>query len=82
MLEKLMNLEKSYGEPRYSQLAAQINDLRQKLNAQLDPEGQRLLEHLSDAYIRQGTAMLPDAFTEGFWTAVELMLDYHKRKTT
>ena len=82
MLERLMNLERAYGEPFYSQLGEQINDLRQILNDQLNPEHQRLLEQLSDTYIRQQTVMLPDVFAEGFWTAVELMLEYYQRKST
>ena len=77
-----MNPESPYGEPQYSKLAEQISDLRQRLNGQLDPAHQRLLEQLSDTYIQQGSAMLPDAFADGFWTAVELMLEYYRRKST
>lgn len=82
MIERFMNPERSYGEPKYSQLSRQITELRKKLDKQLDHEGQELLEQLSDTYIRQGNAMLPDAFADGFWTAVELMLEFHQRRMT
>ena len=82
MLERLMNFEQPYGEPRYSQLGEQINNLLQILNSKLDCKSQQLLQQLSDTYIRQQTVMLPDAFADGFWTAVELMLEYYQRKQT
>lgn len=78
MIERLMNPERPYGEPEYSKISKQINNLRQQLQEQLDKENHSLLEQLCDAYIRQGNAMLPDAFTDGFWSAVELMLEYNK----
>lgn len=76
MLERLMNPERPYGEPQYSKLSEQISEMRHKLNGQLESEGQSCLEELSNAYIRQGNTMLPNAFADGFWTAVELMLEF------
>lgn len=81
MLERLMDQERPYGEPTYSKLSAEIAELRQKLSEQLDAQGQVWLEKISDAYLRQGSVMLPDAFADGFWTAVELMLEFKKRNT-
>lgn len=81
MLERLMNPERPYGEPQYSKLSEEITCLRQKLIGQLDPDGQRWLEQLSDQYIRQGNAMLPDVFAGGFWTAIELMPEFQTRKS-
>ena len=80
MLERLMNSESPYGEPQYSKLSEQIIQLKERLVEQLDPYGKDQLEQLSDAYIRQGSLMLPDAFADGFWTAVELMLEFEKWK--
>ena len=80
MIERFMDCERPYGEPQYSQLSKQISSLCQQLNAQLDKDGQILLEHLSSAYIRQGNTMLPDAYADGFWTAVELMLEFYRWK--
>ncbi|MBR2928354.1 MAG: hypothetical protein IKC24_04265 [Oscillospiraceae bacterium] len=82
MLERLMDPEQPYGEPQYSQLGEQINGLLQILNGKLGPENQQLLQQLSDTYIRQQTIILSDAFADGFWTAVELMLEYYQRKPT
>lgn len=81
MLERLMNAERSYGEPQYSNLSEQIAYLVQQLNLRLDKDGMKLLDELCDTYIRQGSAMLPDAFEDGFWTAVELMLEFHHHKS-
>lgn len=76
MLEHLMDPERPYGEPAYSKLSVEIADLQQRLDDQLDEQGQAWLEELSYAYHRQGNAMLPDAFADGFWMAVELMLEF------
>lgn len=76
MFERLMKPEKPYGEPQYSKLSEEITCLKQNLMGQLNSEGQAWLEQLSDQYIRQGNAMLPDAFADGFWTAVELVLEF------
>lgn len=80
MLERLMNPERPYGEPTCSKLSAEIADLQKKLNDQLDKQGQAWLEELAHAYLRQENAMLPDAFADGFWTAVELMLEFKSWK--
>lgn len=80
MIERLMNLERPYGEPEYSKLAEQINQLKQQLCGQLDPIGKGLLEQLADTCVRQETAILRDAFENGFWTAIELMMEFQKRK--
>jgi len=80
MIERLMDLERPYGEPEYSRLSEQITQLKQELIIQLDQEGRERLEQLSDTYIRQATVILRDAFADGFWSAVELMLEYKQRK--
>lgn len=80
MIERLMNLERPYGEPEYSNLSEQITQLKQELNIQLDQEGKKRLERLSDTYIRQETVILRDAFADGFWSAIELMLEFYQRK--
>lgn len=82
MLEQLMNPERLYGEPQYGKLSKEISCLRQKLMGLLNSDGQAWLEQLSDQYIRQGNAMLPDAFEDGFWTAVELMLEFQSWKSS
>ena len=39
MIERLMDMERSYGEPEYSKLSHQITQLRQALEQQLNQEG-------------------------------------------
>ena len=73
MIERLMDMERSYGEPEYSKLSHQITQLRRALERQLDQEGLADLERLSDGYIRQGGILLHRGFTEGFCCAVELI---------
>lgn len=80
MIERLINLERPYGEPEYSRLSEQIMRLKQELITQLDQEGKDKLEELADTYIRQETVILCDAFADGFWSAIELMLEFHQRK--
>lgn len=81
MLERLMNVERPYGEPQYSKLSKQTAYLVQQLKLQLDEDVRMVLEQLCDTYIRQGSIMLPDAFEDGFWTAVELMLEFYHHKS-
>lgn len=80
MIERLMNPERSYGEPTYSTRAKEIAMLRQMLTGQLDQEGRKSLEQLEDSYIRQETSVVKDAFADGFWTAVELLRDFQHWK--
>lgn len=82
MIEKLMNPERPYGEPDYSKLSEQIHQLQQTISVHLTTEGQKQMEQLADTYIRRETAALSDAFADGFWTAVELMLELYQRKLT
>lgn len=80
MIERLINLERPYGEPEYSRLSEQIAQMKQQLCFQLNQEGRNRLEQLTDIFMRQETVILHDAFADGFWTAVELMLDFQQRK--
>lgn len=80
MIERLIDPERPYGEPEYSILSEQLTQLKQRLCSQLTQEGKDRLEQLTDIFIRQETAILHDAFADGFWTAVELMLDFQQRK--
>lgn len=81
MIERLMNMERPYGEPEYSSLSEEISRLRNQLNGLLDQQGVRWLEQMADAYMKQEDAVLRDAFAEGFWSAVELMLEFERRKS-
>ncbi len=76
MIERLMNLERPYGEPEYSKLSKEISKLKESLCDKLDQDGRNLLEQMTDACARRETNVLRDAFADGFWAAVELMLEF------
>ena len=80
MIERLINLERTYGGPEYSRLTEEISKLKNLLCGQLNQEGAQWLEQLTDAYMRQENDALRNAFAEGFWTAVELMLEFESWK--
>lgn len=78
MIERLMDMERPYGEPEYGRLSQRITQLRRTLERQLDQEGLADLERLSDGYVRQGGILLRSGFTEGFCCAAAFMLEYYK----
>ncbi len=82
MIEQLIDMERTRGDPEYSKLAKQIAQINEQLSKQLNQKGMKQLEALTDAYMRQETAVLRDAFTDGFRSAFELMLEFYKDKTS
>lgn len=76
MTERLMNMERPYAEPEYSKLSEDISKLKESLCGKLDQEGREWLEKITNTCVRRETAVLRDAFTDGFWTAVALMLEF------
>lgn len=78
MIERFMDLERPYGGPVYSKLAAESTQLKELLCKKLDGEGRRWLEKLTDTYVSQENGALRDAFADGFWSAVDLMLEYRQ----
>lgn len=75
MIERLINLEHSCREPGYSSQQEQIAQLAQKLFERLDETGKSQLSQLTDAYMKQETFLLKDAFLDGFCAATELAID-------
>lgn len=75
MIEQLFNEERQYGEPTFSQMTPQITKAREAIRNHLDDAGKARLGQLEALYIRQNTAMLKDAYADGFSTAVKLLLD-------
>ena len=80
MIERLMNLERPYGEPEYSKLSAQIGRLKHQLCGQLSPQGKEQLEQLTNAYLEQSAALSECSFADGFCAAVDLALDYMEHR--
>lgn len=80
MIERLMNLERPYGEPEYSKLSTQIAQLKQQLCGQLSLQGQEQLEQLSDAYLAQSAALVERSFVDGFCATVDLAMDYWEHR--
>lgn len=81
MIERLLDAERSYGEPTYGKLSKEIVQLKDLLYNQLEQTGQGWLEQLTDAYLQQENAVLCDAFAKGFWSAMELMLEFYRGRT-
>ena len=79
MIEQFFNEERQYGEPTFSQMTAQIVKVREAMRTQLDDTGKARLGQLEALYIRQNTAMLKDAYADGFSTAVKLLLEALRR---
>ena len=79
MIEQLFNEERRYGEPVYSQMAAQITEVREELSSQMDDAGRAQLWELDSLYNRQSSAMLKDAYVEGFSSAIRLMMEVLRR---
>ncbi|MDE7243847.1 MAG: hypothetical protein K2O18_07715 [Oscillospiraceae bacterium] len=79
MIERLFSEETLYGEPVYRQTAAQIEKLRETLKNQMDDREKGMLGQLEALYIRQSSAMLKDAYTDGFSAAVKLLLEAMQR---
>jgi len=75
MIEQLFNEERQYGEPMFSQTAAQIEKLREEIRAPMDDAGKERLNQLEALYIRQNSAILKDVYADGFSTAVKLLLE-------
>ena len=78
MISKLMNQERPCEEPEYSKALVQIGELREKLWTQLNPEGQDLLEQLLDMTFHRESVSVESVFTEGFCTAIEMMLEVYR----
>ena len=76
VIKRLMNPEMAYGEPKYSELSIKITKMKQMLDEKLDADGRALLEQITEAHTRQENALVEDAYVAGFFTAVDLMLDY------
>lgn len=79
MISKLMNQESPCGEPEYSKISTQMEELQQKLRELLPPESQNLLERLTSASVRRENVLAEDEFVEGFCTAAAMALELYKR---
>ncbi len=82
MIERLMNQECPYGEPKYRNLSKQIILLKQRLYGQLNQQGKDQLEQLTDVYLAYLAALREAAFIDGFCSSVELMMDYLEHRIT
>ena len=76
VIKRLLDPEMPYGEPKYSELSVKITKMKQMLDEKLDADGRTLLEQIAKAHTRQENALVEDAYIAGFFTAVDLMLEY------
>ena len=82
IIERLINSERSYDGPEHHKPSAKVIQLKQQLRSQLSPQGKEQLEQLTDTYLEQSAALLEVSFTDGFCTAVDLVLDYLEHRIT
>lgn len=75
MIERLINLERPCRESGYNSQQKQIAQLTQELSERLDETEKAQLYQLTDAYMKQETFLLRDAFLDGFCAATELAID-------
>lgn len=82
VIDRLMDCERSYGEPEYSQLAEKASRIQQELALTLESSENALLQQLIDIYTEQYMPIVRDAFREGFCTAANLLneVQYHNFK--
>ena len=80
MIEKLMNPELPYGEPEYSEIGREINNLMERLSMGMSKEEIALLERLADLHAHRANAVATATFISGFCTAIDLTLDYLRRR--
>ncbi len=82
VIDRLIDCERPYGEPEYSQLAEKASRIQKELTAALEPQENILLQQLIDVYTAQYMPIVRDAFRDGFCTAVALFneVQYHKLK--
>ena len=76
----MMNPELPYGEPEYSEIGREINDLMERLAAKLDADDRPLLEQLADLHAHRANVVAEDTYVAGFCAAVDLVLDYLRHK--
>ena len=76
LIKRLMDPEMAYGESKYSELSANISKMKQMLDEKLDADGRTLLEQITEVHTRQENVLVEDAYVVGFFTAVDLMLEY------
>ena len=80
MIELFFPEEFPFGEPEYSKLSKEIQQLHISIALKLNRAGNAKLEQLSDTYLRQSNVAVRSAFTEGFRAAMELMRELEQRK--
>ena len=76
MIERLMNPELPYGEPE----CREINALMERLGEGMDADGRTLLERLADLHTHRANVVAESTYIAGFCAAVDLMMDYLRRR--
>ena len=82
MIKQLMNPERPYGEPEYSEIGKEINSLMEKIAAQMDADSRKLLEQMADLHTHRANIVAEATYIAGFCAAIDLMLDYLRQRET
>ncbi len=81
MIEQLIDMEESYGKPKYSKATERIIKIRRLLESQLNQEGCELVDQLACTYVEQSLTLIKEAFINGFCTAAEIALEILQHKS-
>lgn len=81
MVERLYQEERPYGGEKGQALTEQIQRLEAELTHGQTPEERKKLDQLSVAYLRRSDLAVRDAFIQGVWAGMELMMEYRERRT-
>ena len=78
MIERLFPEEWNFGGGKRREMERETVKIKEALSGKLDPEGRELLEQLSTSFIRSSNLEIQDAFAQGFWTALDLIMEYQQ----
>ena len=80
MIERLFPEERNFGGEKRGETEQEIQRIKEALSEKMDMQGKRLLEQLSDACIRSSNLEIRDAFMQGLYDGMELMMRYYQAR--
>ena len=80
MIEKLYPEDYPFGEPEYSDYERQIEMALAELRLHLSDRGLTILEQMDRFYHAQCETAVRDAFTVGFHSAIDLLIEVHESR--
>ena len=81
IFERLFPDTWDFGGPERQAALEQTARLREELAGKLDQPEKNLLDSLCDAYIRESNCEIRDAYTQGVFDGMELMMEYVRQRS-